>query len=46
MAATTHNRHSDYHMTAIEVFLSFLIGLVAVGAIWLFTGLLLGLFFL
>jgi hypothetical protein len=46
MAATTHNKHTGFHITAIEAFLAFLVGLVAVGAIWLFTGLLIGLFFL
>ena len=45
MATIAHNK-PEFHISGLEVFLSFLVGLVAVGAIWLFTGLLIGLFFL
>ena len=45
MATLAHNK-PEFHISALEVILSFLIGVVAVGAIWLFTGLLIGLFFI
>ena len=46
MGAVHHEKHPDYSMTAMEVLVSFLIGVAVVGSIWLFTGLLIGLFVL
>ena len=45
MATLAHHK-PEHNISALEVILSFLIGLVAVGAIWLFTGLLIGLCFI
>lgn len=46
MATVKHNQHLDFHWTASELILSFLIGVLVVGALWIFSGLLVGLFFL
>ena len=43
---TLAHKKPEFHMSGWDVFLSFLIGVVAVGAIWLLTGLLIGLFFI
>jgi hypothetical protein len=46
MATVKHNKHLDFHWTPTEFFLSFLIGVAVVGALWIFSGLLVGVFFL
>lgn len=46
MDALKQNKHHGYHMSALEVIVSFLIGVAVVGFIWFFTGLLIGLFVL
>ncbi|MFC1837535.1 hypothetical protein ACFLYW_02515 [Thermodesulfobacteriota bacterium] len=46
MDALKHHKNSDFHMTTLEVIILFLIGVAAIGSIWLFTGLLIGLFVL
>jgi hypothetical protein len=43
MDTLKHNKHHGYHISALEVFVSFLIGVAVVGFIWFFTGLLIGL---
>lgn len=46
MATVKHNNHMDFHWTVSEFIIAFLAGVIAVGAIWAFTGLLIGLFFI
>jgi len=46
MAALTHDKRTDFHWTPSEIFLSFLVGVAAIAAIWLFTGLMIGLLFI
>lgn len=45
MAHTVYKK-DDFHWGMAELFLAFLAGVIAVGAIWLFTGLMIGLMFL
>jgi hypothetical protein len=45
MENTLHDKN-DLHWTASEILLALLAGVVAVGGLWLFSGLLIGLFFI
>jgi hypothetical protein len=45
MDKTIHDKN-DFHWNAPEFFLALLAGVVAVGGLWLFSGLLIGLLFL
>ncbi len=44
MATTTHNKQTDFNLSAPEIFLSFLLGVVVVMGLWFFAGLLMMLF--
>jgi len=44
--ATTFQNHDNHEWTLGGIFLSFVMGVAVVAALWLFTGLLIGLFFI
>jgi len=46
MVNTIYNRENDFHWTPLNLSVSFIIGVIATAAIWLFTGLLIMLFLL
>jgi len=46
MATSTHKTSPDIHWSASELFLAFLAGVLVIGGLWLFAGLLMMLFLL
>jgi len=46
MTGRTHNRENDFHWNPVNFSLSFLVGVAAIAALWLFAGLMLMLFLL
>jgi hypothetical protein len=44
MTGKIHNRANDFHWNPINFSLAFMVGVVAIAALWLFAGLMLMLF--